>query len=164
MAKPSGSRARPVNRGVPICRWMAVMTSSSRSSDSTSSQAPTAQLGKPPQECLVDGPIDSQGEHPDAGQPGRKGVENLILVAHLTVSDQHQDRLSSPVTLVAAQHGDGLARAAPPFRSRPGPRSLPGIPGPDNDCGHWPSQARPGIPAGSPRRYRRPRHRICRRL
>ena len=54
----------------------------------------STQLGQAPQERLVDRPVDSQGEHADAAQLGREVLEDLVLVAHLTVGDQHEDRIA----------------------------------------------------------------------
>jgi hypothetical protein len=54
----------------------------------------STELGEAPQECLVDRAVDTQGEHPDAAQFWRERLEDLVLVAHLTVGDQYEDRIT----------------------------------------------------------------------
>ena len=70
--------------------WMCWPASSSRSSDSTSSHRPPPSRGEPAQERLVDGGVDADGVHADAGQPRRQRVEELILVADLAVGEEYE--------------------------------------------------------------------------
>ena len=51
----------------------------------------STQLGEASQKRLVDRAVDSQGKHANAAQLRRERMEDLVLVAHLAVGNQHED-------------------------------------------------------------------------